>query len=36
MGFIIISPKTFSWLANVDEMKDPWYSSTVWLLSAQT
>ena len=24
-----------SWLTNVDGMKDPWCSSTVWLLSTQ-
>ena len=26
---------SFSWLTNVDEMKDLWCSSTVWLLSTQ-
>ena len=26
---------SFTWLINVDEMKDLWCSSTVWLLSTQ-
>ena len=32
LGFFFSS----SWLTNLDEMKDLWCSSTVWLLSTQT